>query len=331
MKPALLFLLLVPLQSRAADYDPLALPPATEQPRTIDLQLQDPARKREIPLRLYLPAAKSPAPVVLFSHGLGGSREGSAFLGAHWSARGYVVVYVQHPGSDDAIWKDTPPAQRMASLQRAASAENLALRAADVKATLDALALWNKQPAHDLAGRLDLDHVGMSGHSFGAVTTQAVSGQSYALAGQRFTDPRIKAAIPMSPSTPRLGKPDQAFAAVKIPWLLMTGTRDTAPVGNQTVESRRAVYPNLPATIDKYELVLNDAEHSVFTDRALPGDKAPRNPKHHASILALSTAFWDANLRSDPAARAWLNGPQARSAIEESDHWQLHLAEKHEP
>ena len=27
---------------------------------------------REIPLRIYLPAGKAPAPVVLFSHGLGG-------------------------------------------------------------------------------------------------------------------------------------------------------------------------------------------------------------------------------------------------------------------
>jgi predicted dienelactone hydrolase len=28
-----------------------------------------------------------------------------------------------------------------------------------------------------LRGRLDLSHVGMSGHSFGAVTTQCLSGQ----------------------------------------------------------------------------------------------------------------------------------------------------------
>jgi hypothetical protein len=61
----------------------------------------------------------------------------------------------------------------------------------------------------------------------------------------------------------------------------------------------------------------------VFTDRALPGDKEPRNPNHHRVILALSTAFWDAYLRDDPAARAWLNGPGARSILEPDDRWQF--------
>lgn len=41
----------------------------------------------------------------MFSHGLGGSRSGSAFLGEHWAARSYVAVSLQHPGSDDSVWK----------------------------------------------------------------------------------------------------------------------------------------------------------------------------------------------------------------------------------
>jgi hypothetical protein len=104
----------------------------------------------------------------------------------------------------------------------------------------------------------------------------------------------------------------------------MTGTNDTAPIGGQTVESRLDVYPNLPDAIDKYELVLHDAEHSAFTDRALPGDRRPRNHNHHRVILALSTAFWDACLRRDPAARQWLHGPSARSVLEPHDRWQFH-------
>jgi hypothetical protein len=84
------------------------------------------------------------------------------------------------------------------------------------------------------------------------------------------------------------------------------------------------VYPHLPATIDKYELVLANAEHSVFTDRALPGDREPRNPNHHRAILTLSTAFWDAYLRDDASARDWLHGPGARSVLEKDDRWQWH-------
>ncbi|HWI60185.1 MAG TPA: dienelactone hydrolase, partial [Bacillota bacterium] len=73
----------------------------------------------------------------------------------------------------------------------------------------------------------------------------------------------------------------------------------------------------------KYELVLHNAEHSVFTDRPLPGDREPRNPNHHRIILALSTAFWDAYLRGDAEALAWLNGPAPRSLLAPDDHWQL--------
>lgn len=107
---------------------------------------------------------------------------------------------------------------------------------------------------------------------------------------------------------------------MRLPWMLMTGTKDTAPIGNATVESRLAVYPALPDG-GKYELVLNNAEHSVFTDRPLPGDKEPRNPKHQRVILALSTAFWDAYLRNDPAAKVWLDGDGPRTLLEKEDSW----------
>ncbi|TVS18351.1 MAG: hypothetical protein EA424_11050 [Planctomycetaceae bacterium] len=52
---------------------------------------------------------------------------------------------------------------------------------------LDRLAEWNAAADHALAGRLDLHRVGMSGHSFGAQTTQAVSGQSAGIAGLRLS------------------------------------------------------------------------------------------------------------------------------------------------
>jgi len=88
------------------------------------------------------------------------------------------------------------------------------------------------------------------------------------------------------------------------------------------MESRLAVYPALQGA-PKYQVVLHNAEHSVFTDRALPGDREPRNPNHHRVILALSTAFWDAYLRGDATALAWLNGPGPRSLMEADDQWQL--------
>ena len=331
-----LTVLLTPLTGRwaaAEVYDPLQVDlEAIVAP--IDATVRDASRQREIPVRIYLPAdlpgeneATAPAPVVLFSHGLGGSRENNPYLGRHWAARGYAVVFMQHVGSDESVWQDVGPLRRMAALRNAASAENFMLRAKDVPAVLDQLAAWNAAASSDegvagqLAGRFDLTRVGMSGHSFGAVTTQAVSGQAYAGGRVALADPRIAAAVLLSPSTPRRGDPAEAFGGVNLPWLLMTGTRDEARIGGQTAASRRQVFPALPPG-DKYELVLDGAEHSAFGDRKLPGDQSPRNPNHHRAILALSTAFWDAYLRDDAAAKSWLQGDGPRSVLQDTDLWQ---------
>jgi len=315
------FLLLLPAGAvgQGVAYDPSAVE-AAARPAAVDLTVRDDARQRDIPIRAYLPAATTPAPVVLFSPGLGGSREGYVYLGEHWAGRGYVVVVLQHPGSDDAVWRDAPVESRLAALREAASIQNFLQRVKDVAAVLDRLEAWNRDRGSALAGRLDLGRVGMAGHSFGAVTTQAVSGESLGLGGTRYTDARIKAAIAMSPSSPSSGNPQRAFARVAIPWLLMTGTRDVAPIGNADVASRLAVYEALPAG-GKYELVLDGAEHSAFSDRALPGDRGARDPNHHRAILALSTGFWDSYLRGDAAARAWLDGSGARSVLEKADKW----------
>ncbi len=302
------------------DYDPLKVAD-TVAPKVLNLTVQDAARSREVPLRVYLPPDATRAPVALFSHGLGGTREGSAYLGLHWAARGFAAVFLQHPGSDSSVWAGVPPKERMAAMQKAANAANFLLRLRDVSAVLDQLERWNAAEGHPFAGRLDLTRIGMSGHSFGAMTTQAVSGQRHAGAGISFTDPRIRAAILFSPSLPRRANAAQTFGAVNIPWLLMTGTKDVAPIGDADVASRLAVFPALPPG-GKYELVLHNAEHSAFTERPLPGDTEKRNPNHHRAILALSTAFWDAWLRDDAAARAWLDGEGPRSVLEREDRWQ---------
>ncbi|MGZ4983770.1 MAG: alpha/beta hydrolase family protein, partial [Chthoniobacterales bacterium] len=232
------------------------------------------------------------------------------------------AVFLQHSGSDDTVWKDEAPLERMAAMRRAASLENFLLRVHDVAAVLDQLEAWNKNGS--LSGRMDLTRIGMSGHSFGAITTEAVSGETLPLTGRALTDSRIRAAVIMSPSTPVSTTAEQAFRAVRIPWLLMTGTNDIAPIGKADMKSRLAVYSALRGA-PKYEVILNKAEHSAFTDRALPGDHEPRNPNHHRVILALTTAFWDAYLRGDKDALAWLNGPGPRSIMESADEWKLAL------
>ncbi|MEP4077822.1 alpha/beta hydrolase family protein [Haloferula sp.] len=314
MKVFVIFLtLLLPALAADPKYDPSRRPEKTETHLT-SFTYSD----REVPLKVYLPATK-PAPVILLSHGLGGSREVGTYLGEHWAARGYVVVAMQHPGSDSAVWENTPPARRLAAMKAAASTESFLNRTRDVPATLDQLSKWNREEKHFLEGRLNLKKVGMTGHSFGAVTTQAASGQSFGPVGAKYTDKRIDAALALSPSAPRMGTAEKAFSEIELPMMLMTGTKDKSMIGGATPESRREVYAALPSG-SKYELVLKDGEHMAFSDRTLRG-KAHRNPNHHKIILALSSAFWDAYLAEKPEALKWLESTQPEKLLEPGDLW----------
>lgn len=300
-----------------AQYDPLKIP-SSFKPTHTDITLKDADRKRDLPIRVYLPESKKPQPVVIFSHGLGGARTNNAYLGNHFAARGYVVIFTQHIGSDESVWQGVPMRERMSAMKRAASAQNLQLRVQDIHFLLTQLNSLNaKNPT--FKGRFDLNQIGMSGHSFGAGTTQSVSGQTYSALKEQWTDQRIDAAIMYSPSFPARGG-DKAFASVAIPWLVMTGTEDGGLVGDQTPASRAKVFPALKPG-NKFEVILFGAEHNAFGERSLPGEKGNRNPNHHKVILGVSTAFWDAFLRQDSAAKAWLNGKGPRSIMEPKDTW----------
>ena len=301
-------------------YDPLDVA-GKSTALSLDLNVHDNRRARDIPVRVYLPQAAAASPLVLLSPGLGGSRSGYAYLATHWALRGYVVVVLQHPGSDEAIWQGKSKTQAIAAFHDAANAKNFFQRIQDVKAVLDQLNAWNQSDGNPLTGKLNMQLIGMAGHSFGAVTTEAVSGESFR--GQaRFTDLRIKAALLLSPSSPRHGTPTAAFGSVSIPWMLMTGTQDIGllGLGAQNIDSRLAVYTALPPG-QKYELVLADAQHMAFSDRTLSDDQS-RNPNDHRAILALSTAFWDTMLRHTAAAQVWLDGPAAQTLLKPGDQWQ---------
>lgn len=300
----------------AEPYNP-SQPTESGPTKILDVPVHDTDRHRDLPVRIYLPKNPAPAPVILFSHGLGGSREGNAFMGNHWARRGYVVVFVQHPGSDETVWKGS--ADPLRSMKKAANFANFSLRLKDIPAVIDQLTLWNTTPGNPLHNRLDLEKIGMAGHSFGALTTQGLSGQSLPWVGVRLTDTRIKAALCLSPSSPEHGNPAKAFATVKIPWMLMTGTNDVSSIGNQTLASRLNIFPALPEG-SKYELVLNGANHMTFTDNLIP--KSFDNPNHHKTILALSTAFWDACLKDNKEAKTWLDGENALSVLTPADTFQ---------
>ncbi len=174
--------------------------PASAQAEVLLIGL--PGKSYSIPIKVYFPnASASPAPVVIFSHGLGGSREGSVYLSEHWSNAGYLVVAIKHPGSDESIWKNLPRWKIAQAMKEAASLESFLNRINDVRTVLDYLEDSTDKQTHPLHGKLDTKHIALAGYSFGAVTTQAFMGQNFFRGGdQPYGDPRIDCFILMSPS-----------------------------------------------------------------------------------------------------------------------------------
>lgn len=303
----------------------LVVPPArSETPATLEVLRYEPvdaSRERTVPVKITRVKSTEARPVIVFSHGLGGSRENGVYLAEHWARHGYVAVFVQHPGSDESVWKEAGRGERFAAMKEAASGRSLLDRLGDIPFVLDQLERWNTDSAHPLHGALDLGHIGMTGHSFGAVTTQAMMGQKYPL-GKSFPDPRLDAFLPMSPSTGRGVSAAMAFDEIGKPVLCMTGTEDTSVITPETTAaSRREVYAALPAG-DKYQLVFEGGTHSAFSDAALFNEK--RFEHHHEAIRMVSTRFWDAYLKGDTAAKAWLRSekPRTEAKLLPEDVWE---------
>jgi len=285
------------------------------------LEPVDESRSRTVPVKVYLPETDASQPVIVFSHGLGGSRNNSVYLGKHWAEAGYVAVFVQHIGSDESVWKDVRPAERMAALKGAVGLKPTLDRFSDIPFVLDTLEQWNAEEDHPLFGKLDLEHIGMTGHSYGAATTQAMMGQKYP--GDREAgESRFDAFMLMSPSDGKRVNGVAAFGHITAPVLCMTGTEDGSPIDpTQKPESRRFVYASLPEG-DAYELVFDGGDHMAFSDRTLTGEQQ-REPRFHPAIQKISTKFWDAYLRDDAEAKAWLKSEKVvpETGLSEADIW----------
>ena len=102
---------------------------------TAEYEWHDAARNRDVPVKIYYPATNTaPCPVIIFSHGLGGSREGYEYLGRHWASHGYVSVHPTHIGSDTSVLRTWQAMQHAA-----ADLQNAIDRPKDVSFVIDQL------------------------------------------------------------------------------------------------------------------------------------------------------------------------------------------------
>lgn len=293
-----------------------------------DAEWSDARRKRVLPVRIRVPNAGGDAlPVVLFSHGLGGSREGGGLWGEHWASHGYLVVHLQHPGSDEALWKEPQGDAKSAksALRSGATPGQFTARVQDVRFALDEIAR-RRASGDPVLARADLSRVGMSGHSFGSVTTLALVGQRYVRAGAGeplLIEPRIRAAIAFSPNArERAGDPATQFGSIRLPVLMLTGTRDGDVLGDGTSpESRTKPFEYMPPP-GKVLAVFDDGDHMVFGGHALRRAATARDREIQSDVKALTLAFWNAHLRDDRRALAWLQDGGARSILSKGDRYE---------
>lgn len=280
-----------------------------------DSEFTDAKRKRTVPYRLYRPAVLSERyPVVVFSHGLGGSREVAAYLGHHLASHGYLAFHIQHPGSDESVRAGlTKRAEIRRSMYKAAQDRRAAIdRFKDVGFVIDRVKKLHRGRGV-LGGHVDMKRIGFSGHSYGARTTLVAAGEKMGKRSRSFKDKRIRAAIAYS-GAPSLRAQDvkQAFSRIKIPMFHMTGTKDNVPGFGSTAEDRKVPYQAIAAP-NQYLLVLESGDHGVFNGNRMRRNRPkPTDEQHWRLIKGASLAFWQAYLNKDADARRWLDEDFAR-------------------
>ena len=200
-----------------------------------------------------LSAASTQYPVVLVSHGTGGSADGMGWLGCRLAARGYVALGISHHGN--TVLEPYLPQGFLCWSERAE----------DLSVGLDQLL---EHPS--FRDRLDTSRVFAAGFSLGGYTVMALAGAltnldlftqfitanpgsarngpkefpdlsdhidgllesdarfraSYAVSNDSYLDPRVRAAFVCAPAPTVRGFTDESLAAITIPVAIVCGEND---------------------------------------------------------------------------------------------------------
>jgi dienelactone hydrolase len=269
---------------------PLAWPGHAAEPlpyETLDMDWTDARRQREVPVRLYLPQGTQPLPLVVFSHGMGGTRRGYSWLGQHFARHGIASLHLQHVGSDRQLWSGNVFGL-VGRLQGAAQEGEAVARVQDMRFALDTL------QASALGARVDGRRIVAAGHSYGANTTLLASGARVPRPTGLVDlhDARVRAAIVIS-APPFYGEdqPQRILGSVGVPSLHVTATEDVIRIPGyySGAEDRVKVF-DATGGPRKWLAVYEGGSHSMFTDRSSSGG-VTLNPQVKTATQALVLAF----------------------------------------
>jgi predicted dienelactone hydrolase len=268
-------------------------------------------------------------PLVLLSHGFGGTASDLAWLGTALAAHGFIAVAVNHPGNN-ALEAYTIEGYSL-----------MWLRAVDLGALIDAV-INDKT----LGNRIDPARIGAAGHSLGGYTVIVTAGgitdptrieafcrssaadglcvpppdisdmrqsslarlrsdpdfrQRYSAAGNSYRDARVRAVFAMAPGLGPIFTPE-SLGKVSIPLAIVNGSADKITPPTSGAEALAKAIPH--ATLKSFP----HAGHFVFVGtctrvgrvflRAACSDPdgTDRN-EVHAQTVRLALDFFMANLR----------------------------------
>lgn len=224
--------------------DALVAPERAEDMRALLLEAPEGCPTETLDVALDAELAQGRWPLVLYSHChecLGAS---GATLARRLATWGHVVLAPDHTGN--TLWDARDGTNVVLS------AEFLEVRGADIMGLMDAVEA-GRAPFEDLAAHINMDVVGVTGHSFGSVTAGWVT--------QR--DARVDAAVGIAAPMENILLPGVTVAEITAPTLLMVAREDNSifEIGNRFI---RENYDALGGPAVKVEF--GDAGHWSVSD-----------------------------------------------------------------
>jgi predicted dienelactone hydrolase len=229
-----------------------------------------------------------PLPIIMFSHGSGGTPYQSIYYTRHLASHGFVVVAPPHPGNTTA---DCLPCTDPAGL-----VDSFLNRPDDITFVLDGLLARSAEPGSLFYDALDAGRVGMSGHSFGGLDTLRLA----------VGDSRFLAALAMAPPgeniAPRVG------GKIEIPAMLMGGALDEVT----TLDAQQAYFDSLGADgPPHFLLIFLRGGHLSYSDICVPGlggcgEDTLSQERAHELVNLYATAFFKTYVAKEERYESYL-------------------------